>query len=73
MQILLTKGGFSSLYQKCLSYLEDYNYGKEIEYGVEEHSTICNLTVLLLLAHVTGTAPKDVETVFSGVLKRYYS
>ncbi|CAI2382409.1 unnamed protein product [Moneuplotes crassus] len=48
LEILLSTGDYEELKETLLGALEDFGYKDTIDFGVEQHSAICNLTVLLL-------------------------
>jgi len=59
LQNLLLKEKSTELYAKSLKLLEGYNYNNSTDYGVEDHSAICNLVVLTILAYKANDIKDD--------------
>jgi hypothetical protein len=66
LELLLTKGDFPALHKQTLGILEEYNYKETTDFSTEEHSAICNLTVLIIMANKRekATYPKILEIFY---------
>lgn len=73
LELLLTKGDFPALYNQTLGILEEYNYKETTDFSTEEHSAICNLTVLLIMANNEGKSySNSSQLTYPKILDLFY-
>ena len=70
IEIFLEKGQYNELYKQCEGILETYNYSHTVDYGVEQHSAICNLVVLLIMSSLDNKKTEGSE--YKGLLSVFF-